>query len=142
LFLAGHETTAVALTWTLYHLSRHPDADERLGAELRALGSPARFEDLPRLPYAEAVVKESMRLHPPAWVVGRLAVEDLELVGTRVPRGATVLVSPWVMHRDARVFPEPERFAPERWLEGGPAQRLPRFCYLPFGAGPRACVGA
>ena len=139
LFLAGHETTAIALTFALYLLALHPEADARAAAELAALRGPAGFEDLPRLPFLDAVVKEALRLYPPAWAITRLAVEDLELGGVRVRKGDSVLVTPWVTHRDARLFPEPSRFRPERWLDEPPP---PRFAYLPFGAGPRVCIGA
>lgn len=143
LFLAGHETTAIAITWALYLLSQDGAAQERLGLELDAVlaGRPAAFADLEALPFASAVVREAMRLYPPAWAVGRLAVEDVEIGATLVPKGASVLVSPWVTHRDPRLYREPERFVPDRWLDGE-APRLPRFAYFPFGGGPRVCIGS
>jgi cytochrome P450 len=142
LFLAGHETTANALTWTWYFLSRHPEIEARLHAELDAvLGTRiAAAADVPRLTYTSAVLAESMRLHPPAWVIGRRAVADYEVAGYRIPPGSYVLVSQWVMHRDPRFWPDPERFDPERWTEAARATR-PRFAYFPFGAGPRICIG-
>jgi cytochrome P450 len=142
LFLAGHETTAIALSWMWYLLSRHPESRRALEAEIDAvLGERApSAADLPRLPYTEAVVMESMRLYPPAYVLGREAVEPLEIGGYPVTRGTTVYLSPWVLHRDPRYFDSPEAFRPERWLEGL-AKRLPRYAYIPFGGGPRLCIG-
>jgi cytochrome P450 len=142
LFLAGHETTANALTWTWYLLSRHPDAEARLHAELLEVLGDRRAEagDLARLRYAWRVVAESMRLYPPAWVIGRRAVADYEAGGHRFPRGSILLLSQWVLHRDPRFYPDPERFDPERWTDAGRAAR-PRLAYFPFGAGPRSCIG-
>ena len=102
---------------------------------------PAGAEDLPRLPYTEKVVKEAMRLYPPAYVILRLALEPLEIGGYELPAGSSVGISPWVTHHDARYFPEPEKFAPERWTDAF-MQKLPRFAYIPFGGGPRICIGA
>ena len=142
LMLAGHETTALALSWTFYLLSGHPEVDDALGAELDDVvgGRAPTVADLPRLRYAEMVVNEALRLYPPAYAFGREAVRDCELGGYRIPAGATVFVSPWVMHRDRRYFDRPEEFFPERWA-GDAAQRLPRFAYFPFGGGPRLCIG-
>jgi cytochrome P450 len=142
IFLAGHETTSVALTWTWYLLSEHPEAEARLHAELDEVlgGAAPSVDQLPRLPYTEAVLMESMRLYPPAYVLGRSPLEDLELGGYPVPKGATVLTSQWVVHRDPRWFEDPLEFRPERWtpqLRGA----LPRYAYFPFGAGPRICIG-
>jgi cytochrome P450 len=142
LLLAGHETTANALTWTFYLLARNPDAEARLFRELEeALGGrrPA-VEDLPRLPYTERVVAEAMRLYPPAWALGRRALRDLELNGVPIPKNALVMSSPYVMQRDARWFPDPLRFDPDRFTPEARAAR-PRFCYFPFGGGARACIG-
>jgi cytochrome P450 len=142
LFLAGHETTAIALSWMWYLLSQHPEAEARLLAELRTvLGdrSPT-VADLPRLRYAEGVVTESMRLYPPAYAIGRENIADCEIGGYPVPAGTTLLMSQWVVHRDARWFPEPLAFRPERW-EGDLARRIPKYAYFPFGGGPRLCVG-
>jgi cytochrome P450 len=143
LYLAGHETTALALTWTWYLLSQHPRAEEKLAGEwARVLGGRApAAADLPALAYTNAVILESMRLYPPVYALGREATTDLELGGYRVKRGYTVLMSQWVNHRDPTYFPDPERFSPERW-EGGLEKRLPKFAYYPFGGGQRMCVGS
>jgi len=140
LFLAGHETTANALAWTWHLLALHPDAEARLHAEVDALGADPDADDLPRLPFARAVLAESMRLHPPAWVVGREPLEEFEAGGYRVRAGTVVLMSPWITHRDPRWWPEPERFDPDRWTPENEA-RLPRYAYFPFGGGPRKCIG-
>jgi len=142
LLLAGHETTAVALTWTWYLLAQHPEVLRRLRAELEeVLGDrDPGAEDLPRLPYTQAIVREGLRLYPPAWVLSRQAVEPFELGPHRFPAGTPVLISQWVVHRDPRWYEEPEAFRPERWL-GDEARRLPAFAYFPFGGGPRRCIG-
>lgn len=142
LFLAGHETTAIALSWAWMLLSQHPEVDERLTMELDgALGGrlPAP-DDLPRLPYTQAVVKETLRLYPPAWVIGREAAVPCEIDGLPMATGTTVFMSPWVVQRDGRFYEAPDEFRPERWLDGS-AARLPKYAYLPFGAGPRLCIG-
>jgi cytochrome P450 len=142
LFLAGHETTAIALTWTFYLLSQNPAVRRKLEEELDAVlaeRAPAAA-DLPRMPFTESVVKESLRLYPPAWAMGRTAVEDVDLKGYRLAKGGSVLVSPWVTHRDPRFFEEPDAFRPERWAD--PRMKdLPKFAYFPFGGGPRICIG-
>jgi cytochrome P450 len=142
LLLAGHETTAIALSWTLWLLWRYPQVEATLCAEVdRVLrGRLPTTDDLPRLAYANHVVTESMRLYPPVWAFGREAVRDCELGGYRVAAGTTVVVSQWVLHRDPRHWRDPERFHPSRWA-GGLARRLPPFAYLPFGGGPRRCLG-
>jgi cytochrome P450 len=143
LFLAGHETTANALTWAWYLLAQNPEAEATLHAELdRVLegGRPPTVEDLTALRYTEMVVAETMRLYPPAWAIGRLAVEDHEVGGYRIPRGSLVLVSQYVMHRDPRFFPEPERFDPARFAPEAKEAR-PQFSYFPFGGGVRRCIG-
>lgn len=142
LLLAGHETTALALSWTWYLLSRHPQVDARLGAELQRVlnGRPPSPADLPSLRYTEQVILESMRLFPPAYGIGREALQDCEVGGYHVPAGTTLFMSPWLMHRDARWFDEPQQFTPERW-DDGLADRLPRHVYMPFGGGPRICIG-
>ena len=142
LFLAGHETTAIVLSWTWHLLAQHPLVRDRLVAELfgELERRPATVADLPRLPYADAVLKEVIRLYPPAYVLGREARADCEIGGWRIPAGATIYMSPWVLHRDPRWFSSPEKFLPERWLDGL-ASRLPRFVYFPFGGGPRVCIG-
>jgi cytochrome P450 len=148
LLLAGHETTALALTWTLCLLSRHPDAERRLHDEVdEALADgagstrPPTVADLPHLRWTEHVVSESMRLYPPAYAFGREAIADCEIGGWPVAAGTTLFIVPWVIHRDPRWFDDPDEFRPERWA-GGLAERLPRFVYLPFGGGPRLCVGS
>jgi cytochrome P450 len=142
LFLAGHETTALALSWAWGLLGSHPEAEARLHAEVDAVlaGRPPAVEDLPRLRFTEAVVLEAMRLYPPAYVVGREAAEECTVAGYRVPRRMTLLMSQWVVHRDGRFFEAPEKFRPERWLDGL-AERLPKYAYFPFGGGPRVCIG-
>ncbi len=142
MLLAGHETTALTLTYALYLLARHPAAVARLHDELdqRLGGRTPGVDDLAELPFLEAVVKESLRLYPPAYLLGREIVSSFELGGYTLPAGDQVMMSPYVMQRDARYFPEPIRFKPERWLEPS-AKSLPRFAYFPFGAG-RACASA
>jgi cytochrome P450 len=142
LFLAGHETTANALNWTWYVLSQNPAAEAQLHAELDTAlaGRPPAAQDLPRLPYTRMVLAEAMRLYPPVWVIGRAAREDVALGGYTIPAGATVITSQWVLHHDARYYPEPFVFQPERWTPEAQAQR-PKFAYFPFGGGPRLCIG-
>lgn len=140
MLLAGHETTALALTWTWFLVSRHPEVVERLEAEVDALDGPPVIDDLPRLPFTERVVKESLRLYPPAYSFGREALEDDEIAGWPVAAGTTLFVFPWVLHRDPRFFPEPLRYDPDRWTDDF-ERSLPRLAYLPFGSGPRMCIG-
>jgi cytochrome P450 len=142
LFLAGHETTANALTWTWYLLAQHPDVDARLQAEIeRVLGDRLpTFDDVSRLPYTRMVIAEAMRLFPPAWAVGRLALHDYHLGEYRLPAGVVVLMSQWVTHRDPRFWPDPLRFDPMRFGPDAGATR-PKFSYFPFGGGPRLCIG-
>ena len=142
IFLAGHETTANALAWTWHLLAQNPEAEAKLHAELDdALGGRLpTVADLPRLRQAEMVLAESMRLYPPAWIVGRRAIEPYRVGGFEVPRGSIVVACQWVTHRDARFFPEPERFDPQRWLPEAKEAR-PKFSYFPFGGGPRVCIG-
>ena len=141
LMMAGHETTANALTWTVFLLGKHPDVQDRLHAEVRdfAYAGPT-FTDLPELSYTRAVVAEAMRLYPPAWFLGRTILEPLEFAGWHPPAGALVGVSPMLLHRDPRWFPDPDRFDPDRFL-GERRKSLPKNAYLPFGTGPRACIG-
>jgi cytochrome P450 len=143
LFLAGHETTALALAHTFYLLSKHPEVERALYEELhRVLGGRLPMaDDVKALVYAERVLKESMRLYPPAWTIGREAGEDLEVRGVRIPKGAQILSSQWVVHRDPRWFPNPEGFDPDRWTPER-SKALPRFAYFPFGGGPRTCIGS
>ena len=142
LFLAGHETTAQLMTWTWYLLSRNPAAAGTLHEELdRVIGDPPpAVSDIPNLPYTEMVLTEAMRLYPPAYVLGRLALEDVSIGGYRVPTGSTVLISPYVVHHDPRWYPDPFGFDPSRWQRDGASSR-PRQAFLPFGAGPRVCIG-
>lgn len=145
LLLAGHETTANTLSWTLYLLAQHPEVQSCLEAEVRDVleGRLPEAAGLQRLPYTQMVLMESQRLYPPAWVIGRKAIKPFEVDGYRLPAGINVMVSQWVMHRDPRYYPDPERFDPTRWREEVTAHRgVPKFSYLPFGAGPRVCVGA
>jgi cytochrome P450 len=143
IFMAGHETTAVALTWTWYLLSQHPAVETRLHAELKAVldGRVPRHEDLARLPYTRMVIEEAMRLYPPAHTLSRAALGPDEVLGRRIPKGATVLIVPWLLHRNPKLWDDPERFEPERFASERAAQRH-RFAYIPFGAGPRICIGA
>ena len=145
LFLAGHETTAIALSWTCFLLAQHPEIEARLVEELRSVlgGRIPSAEDLPRLPYTEMVLKEGMRLYPAVWGLGRRAISDCELGGYRIPAGTNIFMFQWLTQRDPRFFPEPERFDPERWRQDPVrAGKIPRFAYFPFGGGPRVCVGA
>jgi cytochrome P450 len=142
IFLAGHETTSNALTWTWYLLSQHPEIEARLHEELDAVlgGRLPEFNDVAQLRYTEMVLAESMRLYPPAWAIGRLSIEDYQVGGYHLPKGSLVLLSQYVMHRDARYFPEPERFDPSRWLPEAREAR-PQYSYFPFGGGVRRCIG-
>ena len=142
LFLAGHETTAIALTWIWWLLARKPEAEERLHCELdEALrGRVPMVEDVPNLPYTQAVVSESLRLRPPVWAMGRTAVAEHRADGHTISKGSIVVIAPWLLHHDERWWPEPLTFRPERWL-GGEQERRPRYAFLPFGGGPRVCIG-
>jgi cytochrome P450 len=141
IFLAGHETTANALTWTWYLLSQHPDVEARFHTELDSLGDRLPIpEDFARLPYTRMILAESMRLYPPAWAIGRRAISDFDAAGYRIPARSMVLMSQYIMHRDPRYFPEPERFDPDRWLPEAVSSR-PKFAYFPFGGGTRICIG-
>jgi cytochrome P450 len=143
LLLAGHETTAVSLSWAWYLLAQHPEMEKRLWSELREVlnGRSPTTQDLSKLHYTERVVKEVMRLYPPAWAIVRNSLKDCEIGGYRVPAGATLMMSQWVMHRDPRYFEQPERFNPDRWLDER-VKGTPKFAYFPFGGGPRTCIGA
>jgi cytochrome P450 len=142
LFLAGHETTALALSFCFYLLARHPEAEARLAAELDEVlkGEAPTVATVPRLRYTEWVVRESMRLYPPVPSIGREALEDCEVAGYHVPRGTQLALVQWAAHRDGRWFADPEPFRPERW-DNDLARRLPRGAYFPFGDGPRICIG-
>jgi cytochrome P450 len=142
IFLAGHETTANALAWTWYLLSGAPEAEARLHEEVdRVLGGRLpTLADVPNLPYVEQVVTESMRLYPPAWLIGRRAIEEFAVRDYTVPARSVIVMSPYVLQRDARFFADPERFRPERWTAEFKAS-LPPFAYFPFGGGARRCIG-
>ena len=142
LFLAGHETTATALTWTWYLLSQNPEVDEKMRVEIkRVLGDRLPgYADLPNLPYTEKVFAETLRLYPPAWAVGRMVLNDTRIYNYQVPRGAICLLSPYVMQRHPRYYPDAERFDPERFTPEA-KQGRPKFAYFPFGGGPRVCIG-
>ena len=141
IFLAGHETTANALTWTWLLLSEHPEAQASVLEELDAVlaGRTPAVADVTSLPFTRAVLHESIRRYPPAWAIGRRATADLHADGHRIPAGSVVVVSPWLLHHDPRWWDEPWGFRPERWLADGLAR--PRDAYVPFGAGPRMCIG-
>ncbi len=143
IFVAGHETTTNALTWTFYLLAQHPESTAKLHAEVDAAlgGRLPTLADLPNLPYTLQVIKEAMRLYPPAWVLNAREPRTETSIGDyTIPAGTQVFVSQWVMHRLARYFPDPERFLPERWTPEF-EESLPRYAYMPFGAGPRICIG-
>ncbi|HEX8325364.1 MAG TPA: cytochrome P450, partial [Tepidisphaeraceae bacterium] len=142
LFMAGHETTANALIWTWLQLAENPPAEAALHAELDEVlagDRPATADDMPRLRYTRAVLAESMRRRPPAWIIARLCKAPYDVGPYRVPAGTTLLMSQYLVHHDPRWWPEPERFRPERWLE--PDGERPKYAYFPFGGGPRSCVG-
>ena len=142
LFLAGHETTALTLTWSWYLLASNPEAEQKFHAELDEVlgGRTPDVSDLPKLKYTEMIAKEAMRLYPPAFAIGREAVEETELGGFTVPKGTQVFAFQWVTHRDPRYFDDPEAFKPERWTNGF-SEQLPKYAYFPFGGGPRQCIG-
>ncbi len=142
LVLAGHETTALVLFYTFYLMSQSPDVEARLDDELRDVlaGRSPKAADVPNLRYTEWVVRESMRLYPPAWGIAREALSDCEIGGYSVPKGTQVFMTQWLVHRDGRWFDDPEAFRPERW-DNDLIKRLPRCAYFPFGDGPRICIG-
>jgi cytochrome P450 len=142
LILAGHETTANALTWTCYLLSKHPEVERKVFAEVDEVlgaGAPA-FDDLAKLRYTTMVIQEAMRLYPPAWAFERTAIADDEVAGYHVPAGTILIIAPYVLHRDPVQWENPEGFEPERFSPERAAAR-PRYVYLPFGGGPRHCIG-
>ena len=142
LFLAGHETTALALSWSWYLLASNPEAEKKFHAELDEVlsGRTPDVSDLPKLKYTEMIAKEAMRLYPPAFAIGREAIEETELGGFDVPKGTQVFAFPWVTHRDPRFFDDSHAFIPERW-SNGTSEQLPKYAYFPFGGGPRQCIG-
>jgi cytochrome P450 len=143
LLLAGHETTALNLSWSWYLLAEHPEVERKLHAELDAVlgGRLPTASDLAKLPYTDKVIRETLRLYPPAWRIFRQTEEAFQVGEYTLPAGSNIVLSQWVTQRDPRWFPEPERFIPERWNEEA-AAKLPRFAYFPFGGGPRVCIGA
>ena len=142
LFLAGHETTALTLSWTWYLLAQNPAVEEKFYAELDDVlgGRLPTMDDRSRLKYTDLIVREAMRLYPPAYGLGREAIEECEIGGFRVPRKTQIFMFQWVTQRDPRFFPEPDAFQPERWTEEF-AESLPKYAYFPFGGGPRFCIG-
>jgi cytochrome P450 len=143
LLLAGHETTAVSLSWIWLLLSQHPEVEQKLWTELRTVlnGRSPTIRDLANLPYTERVVKEAMRLYPPVWATVRESVKDCEIGGYFIPAKSPVIMSQWVMHRDLRYYDRPTEFLPDRWLDER-HKTAPRFSYFPFAGGPRICIGA
>lgn len=142
LIVAGHETTFTALSWALDLLSERPDAYARLRAEVatKLNGRTPRAADVPALPYLDAVIHESLRLRPPAWIINRVTFEPFALEGYHFPAGTPLIVSPWVLHHAPDLWGDAETFRPERWLDGS-TESLPRGAYFPFGLGPRMCIG-
>jgi cytochrome P450 len=142
IFGAGHETTANTLTFAWYALSQNPEVEAKLHAELDTVlaGRAPRLDDLSSLPYTEKIIKETLRLYPPAWGISRNIAEDIEIAGYKLPKGATAMVAPWTLGRDARWYENPLQFNPDRWTAEFEAQ-LPRYAYIPFGGGPRVCIG-
>jgi cytochrome P450 len=144
LFLAGHETTANALTWTWYLLSQNPEKEAKFHAELDEVFADGRapvMEDYARLPYTESVLAESMRLFPPAWAIGRLSTEEHEFGGYHIPKKSLVLISPFVAHQDARYWENAGEFIPERWQTQSIKEASQKYIYFPFGGGTRRCIG-
>jgi cytochrome P450 len=139
LFLAGHETTSIALTWTWWLLARNPEVEARFHDEVDGLEAPPTVDDLPRLAFTRAVLDESIRLRPPAWAIGRNAVADHRAGEFVIPSGSVVVASPWLLHHDERWWPDADAYRPERWLAGRPEGS--RHAYIPFGGGPRRCIG-
>ncbi|RMF78257.1 MAG: cytochrome P450 [Chloroflexi bacterium] len=142
LFIAGHETTANALNWTWYLLAQNPAVEAKLHAEIDATlkGQPPTLDDLKRLPYTEMVIKEAMRLYPPAWSFGRQTIAPIEVGGYRIPSGCNLSVITYAMHRDPRWWDDPDDFVPERFAPEHEAN-INKRAYLPFGGGPRICIG-
>jgi cytochrome P450 len=147
IFLAGHETTANALTWTLYLLDRHPNVESKIMDEIisitenKSIDYKISIEDVSKLKYTEMVLMESMRLYPPSWAIGRQTIKDYVLDDNYViPSGSVIIMSQYLIHHDSRYFSRPEQFYPERWSSEFRAS-IPRFSYFPFGGGPRSCIG-
>jgi cytochrome P450 len=142
LFTAGHETTALTLGYSLHALADRPDLQEAIRGEAESLapGRALTAGDVARMPLTTAVIRESMRMYPPAWIIGREALRDCNIGPYRVRRKEQVLIAPYTLHRDSRWFDAPDEFRPERWADGL-YERLPKYAYLPFGGGPRICIG-
>jgi cytochrome P450 len=143
IFLAGHETTAMALTWTWFLLSQHPHVEAKLHAEIDAVlaGRVPSHDDLAKLVYARMVIDESMRIYPPVHTIARQAIGEDILVGQRIPKGSTIMIAPWLLHRHVKLWDNPSVFDPERFSPERSSARA-RFSYLPFGGGKRICIGA
>ena len=142
IFMAGHETTANALAWTFYLLAQHPGFDQQLRIQLcQVLGDrPPAVAQLPKLTLLDQLIHESLRLYPPAWTIGRRAIEDVQIGSAEISKGSLLVVSPWTMHRSERFYAHPAEMRPERWTETFRRQ-LPKYAYFPFGGGPRQCIG-
>lgn len=142
IFMAGHETTANALAWTFYLLAQHPGFDRELRVELcHVLGDkPPELAQLPEMTLLDQLIHESLRLYPPAWSIGRRAIEDVQIGSAEISKGSLLVVSPWTMHRSERFYAHPTEMRPERWTEAFRRQ-LPKYAYFPFGGGPRQCIG-
>ena len=142
LLIAGHDTTANALTWTLMLLAQNREVEAKLSAEVDSVlnNRLPTIDDIPSLPYTEMVLKETLRLYPPAWILGRELVQDCNIGGYNFSRGTVIYLSQWAVHRSARFYNDPEQFNPDRW-SNNLEQRLPRCAYFPFGAGARVCIG-
>ncbi len=149
IFIAGHETTSNALTWTFYLLSQNQDIETKLHNEIDSvlghssgnnIGRTPTADDIPKLQYTEKVLRESMRLYPPVWTIGRRVENDYSVGEYTIPAGSSILMSQYVMHHNPRYYKEPYQFNPDRWTEEFKS-RLPRFCYFPFGGGIRGCIG-
>ena len=142
LFVAGHETTANALAWTFYLLGQHPEVEQKVADEIKTAldGRLPTLADLPKMPYLEMVVKESMRLYPPAWTVSREAQSDFEVGGYTIPKGSIIMMSMYVVHHDGRYWDQPDAFLPVRFAAAN-EENIPKYAYFPFGGGPRVCIG-
>jgi cytochrome P450 len=144
IFVAGHETTANALTWTFYLLSQNPAIEEKLHKEVDSIldngNAIPSVQDIPRLQYTESIFRESLRLFPPIWSIRRNVKTDFRLGEYTIRTGSSIIMSPYVMHHDLRYYKEPERFNPDRWTKEF-KNGLPRFSYFPFGGGARSCIG-
>jgi pentalenene oxygenase len=141
-FMAGVETAATTLAWAFHDVTTHPDIERRLHDEVDAVlgGDPATFEHLPKLDVTGRIIRETLRCHPPVWMLTRAATTDTELAGHPITAGTNIVYSQYVIHHRADLYPDPDRFDPDRWLEGN-AELIPRVGFIPFGAGPRVCIG-